>query len=112
MVAQAARYDGPATVWAAQPGRRGEVYARRYRLADGVVPQEMGEIEIVAVAEAGERGPWVAMQSLDLGGAERVAPMRSAAEALLLLADIGTPTQPAEPLYVEGPPIHRKKADG
>ncbi len=53
-----------------------------------------------------------AMPSLELGGAERVAPMRSAAEALLLLADIGAPAQPAEPLYVEGPPIHRKKADG
>jgi tRNA threonylcarbamoyladenosine biosynthesis protein TsaB len=112
LIAQAARCDGTAAVWAAQPGRRGEVYGRQFQLAAGGVPEGVGEIEIVAVAEAGGRGPWVAMQSLDLGDADRVVPVRSAAEALLQLAEIGAPGQPAEPLYVEGPPIHRKKNDG
>jgi N6-L-threonylcarbamoyladenine synthase len=112
LLAQAARCDEPAELWAAQPGRRGELYARQYRLAAGSAPEEVGEIEIVAVAETAGRGPWVAMHSLDLGSAERVAPPRAAAEALLHLVELGTPGQPIEPLYVEGPPIHQRAKDG
>jgi tRNA threonylcarbamoyl adenosine modification protein YeaZ len=112
LTAQAARCRGPAEVWAAQPGRRGEVYARQFRVAAGSVPEGLGEIEIVRVAEAFGRAPWIAAQSLELGGAERVVPARSAAEALLELIELGAPGQPAEPLYVEGPPIHARSSDG
>ena len=68
-------------------------------------PQALGEIEIVPVDGAAEWGPWVASENLDLGGAERVRPVRSSAEALLRLAELGVTPDALEPLYVEGPPI-------
>lgn len=103
----AARCDAPASLWSAQPGRRGEVYARGYELASGEVPIGVDDIEILAVADLAGRGPWVAAEGLDLGQAERAVAVRSAAEALLLLAEAGAEPQPVEPLYIEGPPIHR-----
>ena len=103
----AARCGESATVWSAQPGRRGEVYARSYEIAGERAPRAIGEIEIVAVDHASERGPWVAAEALDLGGAERAATVRSSAEALLHLVALGVATDPLEPLYVEGPPIHQ-----
>ncbi len=112
LLAQAARCDGPAEVWAAQPGRRGEVYARKFEVVEGRAPEPCGEIEILAVSDAGRLGPWVAADSLDLGAAERAAVTRSAAEALLELLRLGAPAQPVEPLYVEGPPIHVRGSDG
>jgi len=107
----AARCGGSGTVWCAQPGRRGEVYARSYEILDERPPRALGEIEIVAVDRAADRGPWIAAEALDLGGAERAAPGRSSAEALLHLAVSAVEADPAEPLYVEGPPIHRRDRD-
>jgi hypothetical protein len=63
-------------------------------------------VEIRRVDGLGGDGLWIAADSLDLGSAERAIPLRSAAEALLLLDDLGAEPQPVEPLYVEGPPIH------
>jgi len=106
LLMQAARCDREGTIWSAQPGRRGEVYARRFELQPGEPPRGLGEIEVLPVAAARDRGPWMAAEALDLGGAERARAVRSAAEALLFLADSGVPSGPLEPLYVEGPPIH------
>lgn len=109
LLVQAARCGVENEVWAAQPGRRGEVYARRYRTARGEVPGPLGEIEIRKVDSLGDGSMWMAPEALDLGGAERAAPTRSAAESLLLLDALGAEPQPVEPLYVEGPPIHGVK---
>lgn len=106
---QAARCAPVNEVWAAQPGRRGEVYARPFRIRGMGAPEPLGEIEIVAVSTGGDRGPWIASDSLDLGPGKRMTPARCAAEALLFLADKQTEPQPVEPLYVEGPPIHGSK---
>lgn len=105
LLAHAARLDdGP--VWAAQPGRRGEVYAQAFECGGGV-PRPQGEVEIVRLVDAAARGPWIAAESLDLGAARRVVAARSAAEGLLRLVELGAEAEPVEPLYVEGPPIHR-----
>lgn len=106
----AARCDATGEVWAAQPGRRGEVYARHFLVENRKVPQALGEIEIVPIADAGGRGPWVAAESLDLGGAERAHTARSSAEALIHLVELEVPGDEPEPLYVEGPPIHGSAA--
>jgi tRNA threonylcarbamoyl adenosine modification protein YeaZ len=112
LMTQAARCGEAGTVWAAQPGRRGEVYARQFWVAPDRAPEGLGEIDLVSVSNATERGLWVAADALDLGGAERVVAVRSAAEALLALVGLGVPSQPVEPLYVEGPPIHQRVVDG
>ena len=112
LIMQAARCAGDGVVWCAQPGRRGEVYARSYRLSEAQPPQTLSEIEIVSVEDAHERGPWVAAEALDLGRADRSATVRGAAEALLHLARMGVPADSPEPLYVEGPPIHRSESSG
>ena len=70
------------------------------------------EIEILPVAAAAERGPWVAAEALDIGGAERAPILRSSAEALLDLAELGAPADAPDPLYVEGPPIHGPSKKG
>ncbi len=106
LLAQAARVDGPGEVWAAQPGRRGEVYARAFVLDQGQAPKPSAELEILPLADLVGRGPWVAAEALSLGEARRGAAVRSTAEALILLAEIGLASQAIEPLYVEGPPIH------
>jgi len=106
LTVQAARCSHSGTVWAAQPGRRGEVYARAFRVEPQRPPVADGEIEILAIAKLAERGPWVAAESLDLGPAKRLAPSRGAAEALLELERLGVPSDPVEPLFVEGPPFH------
>jgi tRNA threonylcarbamoyl adenosine modification protein YeaZ len=106
LTVQAARCGHSGEVWAAQPGRRGEVYAQRFRVQPGCPPSAVGEIRILALESLGELGPWVAAESLDLGPVERLSPARSAAEALLELARLGAPSDPAEPKFVEGPPIH------
>jgi len=103
----AARCSGPGSVWCAQPGRRGEVYARRFELPDSGAPRALGEIEIAPLTEIVDRGPWVAAEALDLGDVERAPTLRSSAEALLYLASVGAAADALEPLYVEGPPIHR-----
>jgi tRNA threonylcarbamoyl adenosine modification protein YeaZ len=110
LLTQAARCGPCPVVWAAQPGRRGEVYARGFRVEPDTVPEPLGEIEILRVGELGDRGPWIAAESLDLGSVERTVAGRSAGEALLELLARGADDQPVEPLYVEGPPIHG--ADG
>ncbi len=106
LLAQAARCRPTGEVWSAQPGRRGEVYARLFAINPGGAPEPLSEIDVLPVSELGERGPWVAPDSLDLGEVERIATARSAAEALLALDDAGVEPQTIEPLYVEGPPIH------
>ena len=110
----AARCCGPGRVWSAQPGRRGEVYAREFEIDDDDPPRPLGEIEIVPIDRAADRGPWIAAEALDLGRLDRVVAARSSAEALLRLVDLNVSPGPAEPLYVEGPPIHRanKTDDG
>lgn len=107
LLVQAARCRPTAAVWSAQPGRRGEVYAQSYAIDIEGRPEPLADIEILPISELGDRGPWVASDALDLGEAERETPARSAAEALLLLADMGVEPQMLEPLYVEGPPIHK-----
>jgi len=106
LLAQAARVEGPGEVWAAQPGRRGEVYARGFSLDDPLAPKPSTELEILPLADLVNRGPWVAAEALSLGDALRKAPVRSTAEALIRLAESGLASQAVEPLYVEGPPIH------
>ena len=101
----AARCSGSGRVWSAQPGRRGEVYAQQFEIAENRLPEALGEIDIVPVSTAAGRGPWIAAESLDLGGAERAASVRSSAEALLHLAELGAASDAPDPLYVEGPPI-------
>ncbi len=105
LLVQAARCDGPNEVWAAQPGRRGEVYARRFRVEPGGVPARLTGIEVVPTAVLAARSLWIASESLDLGGARRCTPARTGAEALLHLLDLGAPGEALEPLYVEGPPV-------
>jgi len=102
----AARCKGPGLVWCAQPGRRGEVYARQFELPESGVPRPLSEIRIMPLTAVPEYGPWSAAEALDLGPAERAPTARSAAEALLHLASMGAASDPLEPLYVEGPPIH------
>lgn len=109
---QAARCIPAGTVWAAQPGKRGEVYARPYRLGGGCCPTAAGDVEILAVDGLSDRSPWVASEGLGLGAAERVEPIRGAAEAMFLLLDLGESPQPVEPLYVEGPPAQVGRSDG
>ena len=102
----AARCGVPGVVWAAQPGRRGEVYARRFDIAGEGAPVGAGDIEVLPVDALGDRGPWVAAEPLDLGDVRRAVPIRSSAEALLRLCGFGVRPDPVEPLYVEGPPTH------
>lgn len=104
----AARCGKDDRVWCAQPGRRGEVYAQQFEVAEGRPPVALGEIEILPLAAAEERKPWVAAETLELGNAERAVPVRGSAEALLLLAGLGAPADAPVPLYVEGPPVHPK----
>ena len=106
LMAQAARVDGPCEVWAAQPGRRGEVYARAFVLDEDHVPEPSAELEILPLADLTGRGPWIAAEALPLGEARRRVPARSTAEALIRLADAGLISQDIKPMYVEGPPIH------
>lgn len=106
LLAQAARVEGPGEVSAAQPGRRGEVYAQAFELFEDQAPRPKCEMEILPLADLIARGPWMAAEALSLGEARRVTPARSTAEALIWLADIGLSSQEIEPLYVEGPPIH------
>jgi tRNA threonylcarbamoyl adenosine modification protein YeaZ len=103
---QAARCADEDEVWAAQPGRRGEVYGRPFAVRVAELPRPLGELEVLRVAELDRSKLWVGPDALDLGSAPRASVRRSAAEALLLLADLGAPAQPVQPLYVEGPPIH------
>ena len=105
LLVQAARCDGAFELWAAQPGRRGEVYGRAFGIRPDAVPKTAGAIEVLAVdGLAGDRR-WIAPEALDLGNARRAVPVMSAAEALLRLDSLGARPQPVEPLYVEGPPI-------
>lgn len=103
----AARCDTAEVVWAAQPGRRSEFYARSFEVHPAMAPVGSGSIEILSQAFLKDRGPWVAAEALDLGDVCSAAVVRSSAEALLRLNRLGVPSDPAEPLYVEGPPIHR-----
>lgn len=102
----AARCGTPGRVWCAQPGRRGEVYARQFEITEDRSPLALGEIEVVPISAVKERSPWIAAEALDLGEAARVLAARSSAEALLYLAELGESADTPDPLYVEGPPVH------
>ena len=106
LLMMAARGGGLDRVWCAQPGRRGEVYARHFEIVEDRVPAALGEIEILPISAAEDRNSWIAAEALDLGEAPRAVPVRSSAEALLHLAGLGAPADLPEPLYVEGPPVH------
>ena len=112
LTTQAARCLEPGCVWAAQPGRRGELYAQRFRVTPDGCPRADSGIDIVTVSDAGGRGPWVVADAIAMPSGSRVAAVCSAAEALLRLVVFGVASQPIEPLYVEGPPIHVKGSDG
>ncbi len=106
LLVQACRLDDAPVAWAAQPGRRGEVYAQPYAVRPGQVPAPVGEVEIVATVDPdGDDLGWIAADSLDLGGRRRLPARRTAAEALLELVARGARAGPPEPLYVEGPPV-------
>lgn len=108
----AARCGDAGIVWCAQPGRRGEVYARRYEIVEGRAPAALGEIEVLPITAVEDRRPWIAAEALDLGNATRGGTIRSSAEGLLYLARLHAPADAPDPLYVEGPPVHthNKKA--
>ncbi len=108
---QASRCLVAGDVWTAQPGRRGEVYARRFAVLEEGPPRPYGEVEILSVADLAGRGPWVAAEALDLDHAPRAAAVVTAAEALLRLVMWGVSADPTEPLYLEGPPIHRARGN-
>jgi tRNA threonylcarbamoyl adenosine modification protein YeaZ len=108
LLMMAARGGGLDRVWCAQPGRRGEVYARHFEVVEDRVPAALGEIEILPISAAEDRKSWIAAEALDLGEAPRAVPVRSSAEALLHLAGLGAPADLPEPLYVEGPPVHQQ----
>ena len=105
MTMQAARCRGDKTVWAAQPGRRGEVYAQPFQLEPGGPPRAIEPIRTMAITATEQHGPWAAAESLDLGAAPRATAVRAAAEALLHLDALSVPAEPLQPLYVEGPPV-------
>jgi tRNA threonylcarbamoyladenosine biosynthesis protein TsaB len=109
LLAQAARCLEEGEVWAAQPGRRGEVYAQRFAVTPVAAPVATGELRVMRIDELAALSPWVAAEALDLGPVHRASAAATAAEGLLRLAALGVPPLPLEPLYVEGPPIHAGK---
>jgi tRNA threonylcarbamoyl adenosine modification protein YeaZ len=111
LIMLAARCDDENELWAAQPGRRGEVYARRYSVDRGRVPQATSQIEIRTLKDLERDGPWIAAEALDLGPVPRAPAGRSSAEALMHLLRLGATGEAPEPLYVEGPPVHRRATD-
>jgi tRNA threonylcarbamoyl adenosine modification protein YeaZ len=108
---QAARHRGSGSVWTAQPGRRGEAYVQAFETSDDAPPSPLGDVEILPLEDASGRQPWLAPETLDLGDAIRARAVVSAAEGLLRLVDWAVPTDPVEPRYVEGPPIHSPAGD-
>jgi tRNA threonylcarbamoyl adenosine modification protein YeaZ len=108
LTVQAARCTALGTVWAAQPGRRNEVYAQHFAIAPEQPPQPRSEIQILPVSELHQHRPWVATEALSLGQAQRAVAGCCAAEALLRLHVLGVEPQPCQPLYVEGPPYQKQ----
>lgn len=110
LLTQAARVDGPGSIWAAQPGRRGEVYVQQFEIEPGRVPRAVGAIRIMAVQETPNVGPWIGSASTVLAeGVERAVVAREACEALIEIVQAGEESDALEPLYVEGPPVHKAK---
>lgn len=105
LTAHAARMAVAGEIWAAQPGRRGEVYTRGFTVTADAPPSPLSAIGVERVADLGSDRCWVAPQDLDLGAGPRTQPARSAAEALVHLIRLGVEGEPVEPLYVEGPPV-------
>jgi tRNA threonylcarbamoyl adenosine modification protein YeaZ len=104
---QAARTDDADSVWTAQPGRRGEVYAQEFRVTAEELPRNRGDLRIITQPSMADHGPWICAAGLEVQGIRGLRPLRTAAEALCHLAERGVETEPLEPKYVEGPPIHR-----
>jgi tRNA threonylcarbamoyladenosine biosynthesis protein TsaB len=107
LLVQAVRAVHRGTVWTAQPGRRGEVYARPFSVTPGRPPRPLDELVVMRVIDLARVGPWLASEALDLGDAVRATAGGSAVEAALRLLRLEVPSDPVTPLYVEGPPIHR-----
>lgn len=105
LLVQAARVEQAGPLWAAQPGRRGELYACRYNIVPGRLPRADGAILVVPVAGPADNVAWIAAEAVATGERQRAGAVRTAAEALLRVAAGGAPAQPLEPLYVEPPPI-------
>lgn len=108
LLVQAGRCEDP-LVWAAQPGRRGELYAQPFRTVPDAGPVALQPIQIFTLEKARGLGPWAAADQLDLGDAVRASAKLSAAESLIHLRQLGMAPQPQEPLYVEGHPAQRPK---
>jgi len=106
LLMQAGRVLGESQVWAAQPGRKGEVYAQGFNFDENMLPVPLDEPEILVINELSPDSKWVAYESLDIGPVPRASPSFSAAESLLRLVDSGFPFEAPEALYIEGPPIH------
>lgn len=108
LLVQAGRVrDRDGTVWAAQPGRRGQVYAQRFTVSAERAPTAVGDVVVLDVERAAAHGPWVAAERTDLGTATRIPAGCSAAESVLHLLRAGVASEEVAPKYVEGPPIHR-----
>jgi len=108
LLMQAGRVHGESRVWAAQPGRKGEVYAQAFTFDEEDLPIPLGEPEIAVIGELSPDFLWAAYESLNLGSARRAPMACSAAESLLHLVNSGLPSETTEALYIEGPPIHLK----
>lgn len=104
--AQAARAVGQESVWAAQPGRRGEVYAQCFEVLPSGLPEAGGDVEVLTFEAMTARGPWICPDGLKVEGIERAPLSRSSAEAVAFLVNGGLESEPLKPEYVEGPPIH------
>jgi tRNA threonylcarbamoyl adenosine modification protein YeaZ len=106
LLVQAARTDETACL-AAQPSRRGWAYTQAFRRAGGHLSAD-GPVELAELASlAAARLPVIAGAGVDVpAAAPRALAARTAAEALLTLAD-EAPDDAAEtlvPLYVEAAP--------
>lgn len=106
LLAQAARTDSPVCL-AAQPARRGHVYAQAFSRRDGnLAPSEAPRIVTLA-SLAGSELPVVAPVGVELPeGTPRAPAPRTTGEALLMLLAGETAYDPATlvPVYLEPPP--------
>lgn len=109
LLMQASRVEGAGEIMAAQPGRRGEVYAQRFQLEGRGICRPLGQTGIEKVERLSSELLWIAPEGLELGELPRAPVSRSAVEALLHLSFLKVPSEALEAYYVEGPPIHGSK---
>lgn len=104
LLAQAWRCDETATIWAAQPGRRGEVYAQRF-VVDHGERRASSDIQILSLRDLPSDTVWIAAETVRLGEVVRAVTSRTSSEALLAMAGAEVAADSPVPLYVEGPPV-------